>query len=534
MKKIHQSEWADLIFIMALLLGTFIRFNPTLLAGFPINDGGLFAVMVDDLRASHYRLPEFTTYNHLNIPYAYPPLGFYLGGILADLFGWNAIQVVRWLPAFFASLSIPALYLLARRLFKDKYFAAVSTLFFALMPRELSWFVMGAGLTRAPAQFFMLLAFASLIRLNEKNSHSDVVLTGLFGGLAVLGHPEAAVHTVVSAIFLWLMLSRKWTAVIHAIAAGLIALVVTMPWWETVIHYHGIGPLINAAQTGQKIQAVFHLLFFVFTEEPYATIIAVLGLIGIGQRLLRRDYLLPLWLVIPFLVEGRSASVPAAVPLAMLAAIGLIDVVLTTLQGSAAKAHVAVDRNERNDVEGSESVSRVESNVLLYVMLYLLFSTYQSGVQLSNVIVYPPDRVAMNWVKGNIPADSRFLVLTGTTSVSCDPLLEWFPALTERHSINTVQGREWIDGKDFSAFVISSYDVQRCLSSGDVSCLDAAVSRSQYDYVYISGVLRTNACGSPDFPRTFPYFLESMNADTGFDLIYDIDDVVIYKNAAPN
>ena len=103
--------------------------------------------------------------------------------------------------------------------------------------------------------------------------------------------------------------------------AGLV-LLASAPWWAAVIHYHGLGPLLNGAQTGKNLLAVFHLLFFIFTEEPYATVIAVLGLIGIAQRLLRRDYLLPLWLAIPFLVEGRSAAGPAAIPLAMLAAIG--------------------------------------------------------------------------------------------------------------------------------------------------------------------------------------------------------------------
>src|SRR5688572_30275518 len=133
MKPIRRSEWADLIFFLAVLVGTFIRFNPTLLAGFAINDGGMFAVMVDDLKANHYLLPAFTTYNHLNIPFAYPPLGFYLGRITSDLFAWTAPQTLRWVPPFFASLSIPAFYWLARRLLKDRYLAAVSTLFFALM-----------------------------------------------------------------------------------------------------------------------------------------------------------------------------------------------------------------------------------------------------------------------------------------------------------------------------------------------------------------------------------------------------------------
>jgi len=70
MKSIHRTEWADLVLMLAIFIGTFMRFNPTLLAGFAINDGGMFAVMVDDLKASNYVLPKFTTYNHLNIPFA--------------------------------------------------------------------------------------------------------------------------------------------------------------------------------------------------------------------------------------------------------------------------------------------------------------------------------------------------------------------------------------------------------------------------------------------------------------------------------
>ncbi len=525
MKKIHRGEWADLIFILAFVLGAFLRFNPTLLAGFSINDGGMFAVMVDDLKASHYLLPAFTTYNHLNIPYAYSPLGFYLGRITADLFGLSAVQVVRWLPAFFASLSIPAFYWLALRILKNKYYAATSTVFFALMPRALSWFVMGGGLTRSPGQFFMLLTLATVIRLYEENRRSDIFLAGILGGLAVLSHPEAAVHTFVSAIFLWLMLSRKKAAFLHSIVVGIIVFIVTAPWWATVLSYHGIGPLINGAQTGQKVLAVFHLVFFVFTEEPYATVIAVLGLIGIGSHLIRRDYLLPLWVVIPFFVEGRSAAGPAAIPLAMLAAVGLVDVVLAAMQAWAGKARVA----ESTEGEQSDYVPSIERNIFIYLMIYLLFSTYQFGSGLSNATLYPPDREAMSWVRENTPDSARFLVLTGTASVSCDSVLEWFPALTGRQSIYTVQGTEWTQGRNFADFVRSTYAVQKCLSLGDVSCLDAAIDRSEYEYVYISKFLRTNNCRATDLLRTFPFFLESMRAAQGFSAIYETDDVVIFE-----
>ena len=527
MKPIRRTEWADLIFVLAILLGTFLRFNPTLLAGFAINDGGMFAVMVDDLKASDYWLPAFTTYNHLNIPFAYPPLGFYLGRLAADLFGLSSTEVVRWVPAFFASLAIPAFYLLALRLLKNKYYASVSTLFFALMPRALSWFVMGGGLTRSPGQFFMLLTLATVVRLYEENRRVDIILAGGLGGLAVMSHPEAAVHTAVSAVFLWIMLSRNRKGFINSIFVAIIVLLVTAPWWGTVIGHHGLEPLLKGAATGQKALAVFHLLFFVFTEEPYATVIAVLGLIGIAHRLLRRDYLLPLWMAIPFFVEGRSAAGPAAIPLAMLAAIGLVDVVLAALQSWAGKAHVDEHGTATENLSGH--VMPVERNVFIYVLLYRLFSAYQFGFGLSNATVYQPDREAMQWVKENTPEDSRFLVLTGTDSVSCDSVMEWFPALTGRQSIYTVQGTEWTEGPNFNNYVISTYAVQECLKNADVSCLDAATPRTRYDYVYISRNLRANNCAAVGQPETFPFFEASLRADSGFEMVYESEGVLIYR-----
>jgi hypothetical protein len=515
-KSITRNEWASLILLLSIVIGTFMRFNLTLLAGFAINDGGMFAVMVDDLRASHYLIPAFTTYNHLNIPFAYPPLGFYFGALAVDIFKMSAVQAVRWVPAFFASLSIPAFYFLSLRLFKDTYRASLSALFFALMPRAFSWFVMGGGLTRSPGQFFMLLTLIMVIRLYEEGRLVDIFWAGLFGGLAVMSHPEAAVHTVVSAVLFWIMLSRKRNTFIRSALVGVVVLLVTVPWWGTVLHYHGTAPLFNAAATGQKLIAVFNLVFFVFTEEPYATFIAILGLIGLAHRLIRRDYLLPLWMAIPFFVEGRSAAGPAAIPLAMLAAVGLVDVIFPALQASV-----------KRDAEPSDSISPIERNVFFYLLLYLVFSAYQFGYQLSAATVYPDDQEAMYWVSNNIPADARFLVLTGTTSVSCDSVTEWFPALTGRQSLFTVQGTEWTKGKNFGTFIKQENDLQDCVL-GNASCVDDLITPAQYDYVYLSKSLHVDNC-KPAAVRTFPYFVESVHADKRYEVIYETDGVMIYK-----
>jgi hypothetical protein len=181
-----------------------------------------------------------------------------------------------------------------------------------------------------------------------------------------------------------------------------------------------------------------------------------------------------------------------------------------------------------NEVQQADRVSSVERNVLLYVFLYLIFSTSQFGFQLSHATLYPQDQEAMNWVRENTAENSRFLVLTGTSSVSCDSVLEWFPALTDRQSIFTVQGTEWTKGAGFNDYVRSTYAVQECLPDGDASCLDEALSRSAYDFIYLSKTLHVDNCIPLDYQRTFSYFLEHMHADESFETVFETEGVVIF------
>jgi hypothetical protein len=515
-KPITRKEWSGVLLVLAIAVGGYLRFSPTLLAGFAVNDGGMFAVMVEDLKANGFRIPEFTTYNQLNIPYAYPPLGFYLGALASLVFGWDSTEVVRWVPALFASLSIAAFYFLALRLLRDEFHASVSTLFFAMLPRAFWWFVMGGGLTRSLGQFFMLLTLAIVLRLFQERRKPDIIIAGVLGGLAVLSHPEAAIYTFVSSVLFWVVLFRNREALTVAARVALVVLAIIAPWLLIVFSYHGVDPLLAAAGTGSNPAAVFHLVFFVFSEEPYVTVIAVLGLIGMANRLTRHDYLLPLWMALPFFVEGRSAAGPASIPLAMLATFGLVEVILPALQ-------MAI----KSDADSE--VSRVERNVLIYLVVYLTFSAYQFGVQLSSSTLYPPDAEAMNWVKGNTPTGARFLVLTGTTSAACDSALEWFPALADRQSVFTIQGTEWIKGEEFASYISSTYAVQECLAYGDVACLDRVVDRTAYDFVYVSKVLRADNCKPVSVSPNFQYFITDLTSHLLFETVYETQAVLISR-----
>lgn len=516
-KSLTRDEWAKLILFLAILLGTFLRFNPTLLAGFAVNDGGMFAVMVDDLRANRYLIPAFTSYNHSNIPFAYPPLGFYFGALAADIFGLHSFDAVRWIPALFASLSIPAFYFLSLRLIKDKYLASLSTLFFALVPRAFFWLIMGGGLTRAPGQFFMLLALASIIRLYEENRPRDVLLAGLFAGLAVLSHPEAAVHTAFSAVLIWLMISRTREAFVRSVMVGIIVFLVTSPWWVTVIRDHGVAPLVRAAQTGENSMAVFHLVFFTFTQEPFMTVVAVLGVIGIIDRLVRREYLLPVWVLLPFLAAGRSATNLVIIPLAMLAAHGLANVILPALQASV-----------RRDAKDSSQVTNVEKGILVYLMLYMVLSAYQFGFQLSSASLQESQRGAMDWVRQNTAQDSRFLVLSGTTSAACDAVSEWFPALTGRKSLYTVQGAEWTLGDEFKPFIREAVELQECARSTP-DCVGRSIPAPDHDYVYLSKYLHAENCEPLPLPHPYLFFVEEVRRDGRYEVVYETEEVLIYR-----
>ena len=105
------------------------------------------------------------------------------------------------------------------------------------------------------------------------------------------------------------------------------------------------------------------------------------------------------------------------------------------------------------------------------------------------------EQKAMQWVRRTPPPDSQFLVLTGEPEAMCESSAEWFPALAERTSISTLQGREWLLGKNFSEFIGHRAGIQDCIDEG-LECLnrESAYFGTDYDYIYISVKTSTNNC----------------------------------------
>jgi hypothetical protein len=272
----------------------------------------------------------------------------------------------------------------------------------------------------------------------------------------------------------------------------------------------GIAPFLAAsaaAREGAMIGLGGRLLLtfaFDFTEEFYLPVIAVLGLVGLFAALGRRELFLPLWVTTPLLLEPRSAPQFMVIPLAMLAGIGLVEVLLSGLlqAGTPVKAPAA----------------KVVAGFLIYLFIYCLFSAYLVGFRIARFnTLKPAEREALAWVRSNTPAESRFLILSGGGPVS-DPLAEWFPALSGRASLNTVFGMEWLPGRSFGLEIEKYNALQDCLNR-DAACLQNWSRRYETRFSHV--LVRKEADGAA--------LIDFLKIDSGYSLIYEDPELAIFQ-----
>jgi hypothetical protein len=512
----NQISWAGFFFALSVLFGAWVRFLPTFETGAPINDGGMFYVMIFDLRANHFLLPAFTSYNHLNIPFAYPPLSFYVAG-LVSLLGISTFELLRWLPPLVSTLSIFAFYWIAGLMLNSRSKASPAAMVYALMPRLFSWYVMGGGLSRSFGLLFLLLTCASAWILFTQRASKYILWTALFGAGAILSHPETGIHTAATCALIWWFQGRTSRGLRDGLFAALGVVLLASPWWGTVLFQHGFAPFQSALTTGGH-NALFWLpwITFDFAEERFATILTVLGLIGFAVQCARRDWFLPLWVLFPFVIEPRSATAIAAIPLAALAGIGLSDLIIPGI--------AALESNSKIEAQDwSEYISRGRATkfVLSYILLFALIGAVIYDFSLTNYVVSQDDRAAMDWIAKNTPTDSRFIVITGRSDPLEDPAAEWFPAYSLRTSENTIQGQEWLLGKNFVTFLGGLNQLQACLNESP-SCVEnwASSNHLDYGYLYIEKSSKTNQMPG--------LLLSLLRQSQSYNLIFENDSVVIF------
>jgi len=521
----NQEETGVLLAMLATIFGGWVRLFIPAIAGFPVNDGGLFYVMVRAVQENNLHLPTYVHYNGLNVPFAYPPLTFFIGAILSNLLHLSVIKILQWLPAIVLVGTIPAFYSLAKAVLASSFRAGVATLIFAFLPRAMTWQIMGGGLTRSFGQLFLLLALVCIYQLFTKRDKKYLILSILFSTLVVLTHPEATVQTIGFAFLFWIFKGRNKAGILNALLVGLSTIVLTAVWWLPLLLHLGLGPILAAGQTGlHTAYAIFYPLLLTFTDEPLMTITAVLSVIGFAVQTAKKDFLIPLWFLLPFFVEPRSAPTVAMIPLALMAGIALDEVILAAL--------ATFESQARNLVFENRFQSHTVQFFMTFIGLYLLGSTFYFGTQIAATTLSQANRTAFGWIKSNTEAGSQFLVLTGDTELFCDSAQEWFPALTERVSLTTVQGTEWLPGR-YAVAASTQLTVQNCLSGNDaLGCVEQTARQEnlQYDYIYVvrqSSI--KNFCRAVATSPRGEAIISALNNNSRYNRVYQTDEVSVFS-----
>lgn len=495
--------------LLIAALGAVLRVAPGWIAGFPVNDGGMFLSMIRDLRSSDFLLPRITSYNFADIPFAYPPLGIYAAAIIAESLSVSEVELLRWLPPLVSAAIIPAFYWLTRQIFDSEGKAVTATAVYALLPNSSDWLVMGGGLTRSLGILFLLFSVGCVRRVFRGNDRKSLPHAVLFCSLAALSHPEAGLQTAALCLLLWVFYGRNLEGIKNAVLIAIGTLILTAPWWFTVINDHGISPFESAIQTGIRETLWASLFHSIFSTQGGLPILTTLFLIGLFAASRRRDFLLAAWAFVPFFVDPRNAPAITIFSVVMLAAEGL-----HYLNAEFVRAYAKTFR-------ANESSARVPSRLALggfIVMLtYLLLVSWRENSNLLRISLTRTDRETMEWVRNHTPPESRFLLFTNTGQISpmADSYQEWFPALAERRSQNTLQGTEWTLGSDFFPFSQRLTALQACQTA---DCL--------VEWMLLEGIEADYFLFKKQGASRL--LMESMRADRNHHVVYDSESAIIF------
>ncbi|HEX3723820.1 MAG TPA: glycosyltransferase family 39 protein [Nitrolancea sp.] len=516
---------------LVLFFAAIVRLYFVMTTSFPLNDGGMFMQAIVDLQHSHFMLPQYIHYNGLPIPYAYPPLGFYVAGLVASATHASLFTVLRIVPAIFSVLTVVAFMKLADSYLGDRTTVVVASLAFSFVPRSFSWQIMGGGLTRSIGFFFGILAIWQAYLLFTQRSRRTLIWTTMFSSLACLSHLEMAWFVAFSAALLMLAYGRTRRGFLDAALVSAGVLILTSPWWGLVIERHGIEPFVYASHSGGHTIAVIvaYLLTLNWGQEQLFPLFGALALIGMLYCVVRRRYFLPVWVFTGLLLDPRKFETEAMVPMSMIVGICVVTMILpliregaATLQSTESVESVAVPSGGRTP--GRHWIGPVAVGiVVIYAMLASMFATAIGDVPLST-----DERQAMQWVSQSTSPNSRFAIINGD-DWAVDRSSEWFPVLAGRTSVATVQGNEWLPNDAFGNQVTSSLTLQKCASE-TAACIDAwAVDEhATFNYVYIASRELEQGAIDSHVPCCSG-LVESLENDPNYELVFQNDGAAIFE-----
>lgn len=440
----------------------------------PAYEGGLFLDIAETIRANGYRLPtHIPGYTESGVPFAYPPLGFYLLAVALDVTAVEPTTVLLVAPGLVLLVSLVPFYYLARELLDTTEQAGLATVAFAVTPGVLRWHISAGGVVRTPALLFALAGAYTGVRLFRDGDRHWLVLSALLFGLVVLTHPHYAAFFGVTYLVLFAVLDRSRRGFARGATVAIGGALAAAPWWIQVVSVHGPDVFLAASGTHKGLAGGIDRLETVFVrpirEVDALTPFYLAVYAGTAYALLRRRYLLPTWLfAVGYLIGKRRFVFVAG---SMLVAVLLLEAVVPTI-----RAFATTRRGRR-----LASVTVVALVVFSGTTVGVLFASGGLATAHDHSSSLPgtvdeDDRRAMAWLAANTDSDATVLVLGDTA--------EWVPYYTNRTIAVGPWGMEWVSTDRYYQEVERFRAVSRCDSPSCLTAQSRAAGVSP-DYVYV-------------------------------------------------
>jgi len=479
---------------------------------YPAYGAGLYIETADAVRANGYALPATVPhYGPEGVPFAYPPLMFYILAVLRDV-GAGAFAMALYLPPLVTVAALVPTYLLGRDVVGDRRAGTAAALLVVLHPQVLEWHISAGGLVRAPAFVFALWGSYAALRL-FRDGDREWLLPGLFAvALVVHTHPTYTVFTVATYLLFWAGYDRSPAGLVRGAVVGFGALALALPWLATVAGHHGVSVFSGAAGThGGLFGVVYRLREWGPTGALVPMAIAV-GLLGTRHRVLGA------WTVAVWLLFAQPRFTYAVGAIAVVAAVvelagrGYLDGAVALVDR--ALGHAGSGPPDRADGGVARPRVGVARAVVAALVVLSLVGLGSVGAEFAGAggttpeFVDDADVAAMTWAAEETGPDATFVVLGDAA--------EWFPVHTDRTILVSPWGAEW-RGPDtyqrhLDAFVNGSECANRSCAEEAMASIDARpdyvyVPKGAYtvrgDYEHANDTLESTFAESPRYERVF-------------------------------
>ncbi|WP_332897285.1 ArnT family glycosyltransferase [Haladaptatus sp. CMSO5] len=543
---------------------------------YPAFGAGLFLLMAEQVSQHGYALPATIPHYASPIPFAYPPLMFYVVAAIRDLFGVNPLLISRVLPGLVTTLALVPCFLFVRELLGSARQAGLATFVVAVSPPILQWHLSAGGIVRAPAFLFLVTGlYTGLMLFKTRRVKWLVVSLALFS-LTILTHPTYTVFFVLSYLCLFAGFSRTLEGLKDGAIVGCGGIALTFVWWGQILATHGTAVFSGAAGThgglAKNVPNVFGwvrpLLLPGGLEVASGThsgdLISlgpwIVGLGTVGLLQLICGVMLAIGAVASFIVDEESQSKFAAIVsdhiekirkehatlpvfsslpyprvLGFLLGWLLLSVTVISQHRFAYLIHsifVAVLVYEfllptLSDI----TPPRIKRGHLEFVVLLVLGVACLSGGVLYAAseldthggssslpaFIDDNDAAAMTWAAENTEPTSQFLVMGDAA--------EWFPQSTDRAITTGPWGVEWKGPEAYDAQLSQFIDASTCT---DAACVSHSIEQAnvQPNYVYVPTDDYT-VRGMETAPSNS--LRASLIEADGYTLAYENEGVVIFR-----